>query len=100
MLGNVIKKIGVTTVSVIGAAVVGESLFNGAVCLSNDVHTAVNITKQVINPDPVLVKKGMFGKKQVVTYNPVTNKVKPYNGKKNPINKKPVKLAKEYYGMV
>lgn len=91
MVKNVIK----IAVSVVGAAVVGELGFNGALMLANDVHGTTTMVKQVVNPEPVKAKTGLFKTTNVV-YNPITNKVRPYNGDKKPVNSKAVKLKPEY----
>lgn len=89
---NVVKAI----VSVVGGAIIGELGFLGGSMLVDDLDATARTVKGAVAPEPVKVKTGMFGKTQVVTYNPLTDKVKPYNGDKEPVNKKAVKLKKKY----
>ena len=42
---------------------------------------AVELTKYLVNPVPVIIKEGIF-KKSIVTINPVTGNMKPYVGEK------------------
>lgn len=77
------------------AAVVGVVGFEvgtvGAKMAVSDCKYAGKGFKELKNPTPIAVKKkGLFGKKSVVTVNPFTGKVSTYTGNKAPVNKKPV----------
>ena len=70
------------------AVTVGEITENGL----HEVKHFCKDVKQVMDPEPVLVKKGLFGKKKAIWYNPFTEKWSDYTGTKKPANKKPYKI--------
>lgn len=88
---NVIK----ATITVVGGAIIGELGMLGGKMLADDIDLTVQVVKGAVSPDPVKVKKG-WGKTQLVVYNPITDRVKPYNGDKEPVNNRPVKLKRKY----
>ena len=80
-----VAKFAVAVVATLATAEVG---FMGAQALEQD----AKVTYKTLNPSPIKVKKkGLFKKTEVVTVNPITGKMKPYSGKKEPANKKPYK---------
>ena len=74
-------KIGIALVASAAAFEVGSL---GAAMTMGDVDAGIKATKHQIDPEPVYMKKGRFGKKKVVTVNPVTGKVSDYKGTKTP----------------
>lgn len=82
-------KIGVAVVAALATAELG---YLGMNMFENDVELTKNCIKHKIDPEPIYVKKGMFGKKEVKTINPVTGNIEKYNGKKMPKTNKIYKI--------
>lgn len=85
---STISNVAKFAVAVVASLATAELGLIGAQALEAD----AKVTYKTLNPTPIKVKKkGLFKKTEVVTVNPITGKMKPYSGKKEPANKKPYK---------
>ena len=79
-------------IAVVAALATAEVSFLGASMLENDAELVKDCVKHKIDPEPVFVKKGLLGKKQVKTINPFNGKIENYNGNKMPSSKAVIKI--------
>ena len=90
-VGNTVKVV----VATVAAVATAEAAFVGAEMMQNDAALVKNCVAYKVKPEsrtPYKVKKGMFGKTEVVTINPLNGKMDKYSGSKKPVNKKAIKV--------
>lgn len=73
-------------------AVVAVAGFVTADSSIQTVKAYVEGVEELIDPTPIQVKKGFFGRKKTVKVNPFTLEMSKYTGNKAPVNKKPFTL--------
>jgi len=91
-VGNVVVNTGKVCVAAVAAGAMIETTFSGLIAEEGDAKLFVRTVKHKIAPTPVYTKKGVFGKKEISTINPITKEVEPYKGKKLPDTNKVIKL--------
>lgn len=84
---NVAKVAAATVVAVISA----ECAFQGTKMAEADGEFIKDGVKYLVDPEPIYVKKGTFGKKRIVKVNPY-GEIKDYTGNKKPASNKVYKV--------
>ena len=90
--GRGIKNVAIVGVATLTSLAVAESAFAGTYMLSNDAELIGKAVKHKVSPEPVYVKKGFMGKKEIKTINPFNGKIENYSGNKKPVCDKPIKI--------
>lgn len=90
--GRGIKNVAIIGVATITSLAAAESAFAGTYMLSNDAELVGKAVKHKVSPEPVYVKKGLMGKKEIKTINPFTGKIENYHGTKKPVCDKPIRV--------
>lgn len=91
---SIIKK-GIKVVGcLLGGVVLGQCTRMAAGLTMCDIAVGKEYYKFKTNPDVYKVKRGLLGKKENVTINPLNFSLHKYSGNKLPINKKTICLKK------
>lgn len=77
---------------------VGEAILAGGLMTGDDIERGVRYGKELVDPTVVKVKEGVFKKPYKVRKSriPFCNKSVRYNGAKEAVNKKAVKVPKNF----
>lgn len=93
-VGNVSMDVAKVGVALVAAVATAEFAFLGANMAVNDAEFGATCIKHKVDPEPVYIKKGLFGKKEVKTINPWNGKIEEYKGSKQPDKRAVIILKK------